>query len=116
MVERSEYKLGMKSASAAEEASLIAKFTIENLKQSKQTTKVYAKAGEIAALLIIYGIQSKESQTKLAAMIRAKQKDKGWRTIHIEFRRREVWIQKSEGVGERGAEEILSKVTLVINQ
>lgn len=106
-----DYKLGWRSAAAAGVAHSIAKTAEEYLKQSSTTT-VYATAGENAALLIIYGIELKTEQVKLIELIAEEQKRMNWPTIYIEFRRHEIWIEKDNGVKERGAEEILATTTL----
>ena len=116
MIQPPDYKLGMKSAAAAAEANSIAQCVKANVRIESRPPTAYATAGKNAALLVIYGIESKESQAKLIDVLALEQKRKGWRSIYIEFRRREVWVVKPNGVRERGDEKILAMRSLLLFQ
>ena len=103
-----KYTLGMETYISAEEANAIARFTKEILKKENYSTSVYAKAGSNAALLTIYGVTLQATQRRLIELIESKQKIARWRPIYIEFRKSEVWIEKPNGVGDRGEEEVLA--------
>ncbi len=107
-----DYKLGMKSAASADLGKQIWLFAKTECNRIEPSAVLYFKAGDNAVLLTIYGIEAKTERTKLVEMIEAEQKRQNWRTIYIEFRKSEVWIEKDNGVKERGAEEILATTTL----
>ncbi len=107
-----DYKLGMKSATSADLRKQVWLYAKTECNRIKPSAVLYSKAGDNAILLIIYGIEAKTERIKLVEAIQAEQKKKNWRTIYIEFRKREVWIEKNNGVKERGAEEILATTTL----
>lgn len=111
MIRSPEYNLGMKSADSASEANLIAKIAAKYLEKDLEA-KIYAKAGENAVLLTVYGVESRVTQERLVGLIGTEQLREGWRKIYVEFREREVWIERPNGVKERGDERLLLKRTL----
>jgi hypothetical protein len=102
-----EYNLGMRSAASAEAGRSVWLFAKPALSKIEPRAVLYRSAGDKAVLLTVYGVESEKAQMKLVKLIELEQERQGWRPIYIEFRRREVWVQKPNGVRERGDEEIL---------
>jgi hypothetical protein len=107
-----EYNLGMRDADAADARNEVCLFAEAPLSKIEPRGVLYGSGGRKAILLYVYGVVSEKAQTKLVELIELEQERKGWRPIHIVFKRREVWIEKPNGVRERGNEEVLAVRTL----
>lgn len=107
-------KLGFESASAAEAGTYIWKSVNLILNDLKLSSIFYQQAGRKGVLLTFYGIKDSSQWNRIAAQVKKKQKLLDWPTIYLEFRKQEIWIEKPNGVRERGKEEIL--VTIILNK
>lgn len=107
MLSQPKFNLGWQSASSAEIGKQIWLFTKSATKKLSLSGSIYYRAGERGVLLTVYGIESKTVQSKIVEILEVEQKKHHWRTIYIQFRKREVWIERPSGIKERGDEEIM---------